>query len=56
MEKTTKAISYTLQFINSTRFMAIISLWNLVDNLAQGLHEIKCKNEHDIKKCRKCGT
>ena len=48
MEKTTKTISYTLQFINSTRFMAI--------NLAQGLHEIKCKNEHDIKKCRKCGT
>ena len=31
------------QFIDSTRFMAS-SLSNLVDNLAVGIHKIKCKD------------
>ena len=35
-------ISYKIKFINSARFMAI-SLSNLVDNLAEGIHEIKYK-------------
>ena len=32
-----------MKFIDSTRFMAI-SLLNLVDNLAEGIHKIKCKD------------
>ena len=40
-EKITKNISYILQFIDSARFMAS-SLSNLVNNLAEGIHKIKC--------------
>ena len=42
-------ISYILQFIDSARFMAS-SLSNLVNNLSEGLHKIKCKLKHDNKK------
>ena len=48
-ERITKNISYILQFIHSARFMAS-SLSNLVNNLSEGLHRIKCKLEHDDKK------
>ena len=37
----TKMISYRLQFIDSARFMAS-SLWNLVNNVPEGIHKIKC--------------
>ena len=37
-----KTMSYKLQLIESARFMAS-SLSNLVDNLAKGIHKIKCK-------------
>ena len=36
-------ISYKIKFINSARFMTT-SLSNLVDNLAEGIHKIKCKD------------
>ena len=36
-------ISYKVTFIDSARFMASL-LSNLVDNLAQGIHKIKCKD------------
>ena len=36
-------ISYKMKFIDSARFMAS-SLSNLDDNLAEGIHKIKCKN------------
>ena len=49
--KITKNISNRLQFINSIRFMAI-SLSNLVNNLAKGIHKIKCKYRHNDKKCK----
>ena len=42
----TKIVSYRLQFIDSVRFRAT-SLSNLVNNLAEGIHKIRCKNEHD---------
>ena len=42
-----------LQFIDSARFMAS-SLSNLVNNLFEGLHRVKCKLEHDDKKCETC--
>ena len=42
-EEITKTISCRLQFIDSPKFMAS-SLSNLVNNLSQGIHKIKCKN------------
>ena len=35
-------ISYKIKFIDSSRFIAS-SLSNLVDNLAEEIHKIKCK-------------
>ena len=48
-KETTKTISYRLQFIDSTRFIAS-SLSNLVDNLVEGIHKTKSKHGHDNKK------
>ena len=31
------------------------SISNLINNLSEGLHRIKCKLEHDDKKCKICG-
>ena len=45
----TKTIS-DRQFIDSKRFMV-----NLVHNLAEGIHKIKCKYGNDDKKCGICG-
>ena len=53
-EKLQKSISYMLQFIDSTRFMAS-SLSNLVNNLSEGMHRIKFKYRHEDKKCETCG-
>ena len=50
----TKTISYRLQFIDSARFMAS-SLSNLVNNLAEEIHKIKCKYGHNDKKCETFG-
>ena len=36
-------ISYKIEFVDSARFMAT-SLSNLVDNLTEGIHKIKCKD------------
>ena len=44
----TKTISYKLQFMAS-------SLSNLVTNLAEGIHRIKCKYGRDNKKCESWG-
>ena len=52
-EEITKNISYILQFIDSARFMANL-LSNLVNNLSEGIHRIKCKLGHDDKKCETC--
>ena len=41
-EEIAKNISYILHFIDNARFMAS-SLSNLVKNLSEGLHRIKCK-------------
>ena len=41
-----------LQFIDSTRFMAS-SLSNLINNLSEGLHRIKCKVKLDDKNVNK---
>ena len=49
-EEIAKNISYILQFINSSRFMAN-SVSNLVNNLSERLHKIKSKSEHEHKKC-----
>ena len=43
-------MSYTLQFGGSARFMAS-SLSNLVNNVSEGIHRIKCKFGHDDEKC-----
>ena len=44
-EETTKKISYILQFIGNTRFMAS-ALSNLVNKLIEGIHRTKCKILH----------
>ena len=49
-EEIRKIISYRIQFTHSTRFMAR-SLSNLCKNLAEGIRKIKCKYEHNNKKC-----
>ena len=41
--KSVVTISYKIKFIDRARFMAS-SLSNLVDNLAEGIHKIKCKD------------
>ena len=53
-KKITKYISYILQFIDSVRFMAS-KLSNLVNNLSEGSHKIKCKYRHSDKKCETRG-
>ena len=52
-EENTKNISCILQFIDSARFMSS-SLSNLFNNLSEGIHRIKCKFGHGIKKCETC--
>ena len=52
-KEVTKNISYRLQSIDSIIFIAS-SLSNLVDDLAERIHKIKCKNEHNDKKCKTC--
>ena len=47
-----KHLSYILQFIDSTRFMASL-LSNLVNNLSEGIHRVKFG--HDDKKCNTFG-
>ena len=44
-----KNMSFILQFIDSARFMAD-SLSNLLNNLSEGLHRIKCKLGQDDNK------
>ena len=46
-EEITKTISYRLQFIDNTGFMASL-LSNLVDNPSERLHKLKCTSS------RKC--
>ena len=52
-EEIKKHLSYILQFIDSARSMAS-SLSNLVNNLSEGIHRIKCKFGHYDKKCETC--
>ena len=53
IEKKLQKKPYTLQFIDSARFM-VSSLSNLVNNLSKEVHRIKCKYGHDDKKCETC--
>ena len=48
-KESTKNISYRLQFIDSANFTES-SLSNLVNNIAEGIHRIKCKYGYDEKK------
>ena len=41
--KSVATISYKIKLIDSARFISS-SLSNLVDNLAEGIHKIKCKD------------
>ena len=52
-EEITKDISYILQFINSGKRMAS-SLSNLINNLSEGIHRMKCKYRDNDKKCETC--
>ena len=52
-EGITKTISYRLEFIDSKKFM-VSSLSNLANNLAEAIHKIKCKHEHDDRKYETC--
>ena len=46
-----KNIPYILQFLDSARLIAS-SLSNLVNNLSEEIHRIKCKYGDDDKKCK----
>ena len=48
IEEITKNGFYILKFIESTGFMAS-SLSNVVNNLSEEIHRIKCKYGHDDK-------
>ena len=52
-EEVTETISYRLQIIDSAKFMTSSSA-SPVNNLAEGIHKIKCKYGHDDKKCETC--
>ena len=52
-EEVTKTICCRLQLLDSVRFMKSSSS-NLVNNLAEEIHEIKGKYEHENKKCETC--
>ena len=41
-----------LKFVDWAKFMASL-LSNLVNNLTEGIHEIKCKYRHDDNICEK---
>ena len=41
-------MSYRLHFIDNGKFM-VSSLSNLVNNISEGIHKIKCKYRHDDK-------
>ena len=45
-------MSHKLQFIDSARFMTS-SLSNVIDNLPERIHKIKCKYRHDNKKVKR---
>ena len=47
-EKLQKNIFYILQFIDSAKFIAT-TLSNLLNNLSEEIHKIKCKYGHDNK-------
>ena len=49
-EEVAKHISYILQLFDSPKIMTR-SLSNVVNNLSEGIHKIKCKYGHDDKKC-----
>ena len=53
LAKITKAVSYRFQCIDIARFIAS-SLSNLVNNLAEGVHKIKCNCKRNDKKCETC--
>ena len=50
-KKLQKLYRYRLQFLDSTRFM-VGSLSNLVEHLAERVHEIKSKHGHANKNCK----
>ena len=52
-EEITKMYLNRIQFIDSARFM-VRSLSNLLNNLSEGIHKVKCKYTHDDKKCETC--
>ena len=49
-----KNVTYTLEFIDSAIFMASL-LSNLVNNLSEEIHKIKCKHGYEDKRCETCG-
>ena len=53
-KETTKNISYILQARDSGRFISC-SFSNLVNNLSEGIHEIKPKHGHHYNKCKTYG-
>ena len=52
-DEITKNKSYILQFIDSAKFMTS-SLSNLLNNISEEIHRIKCKFGHHNKNCETC--
>ena len=54
IEEITKTIFFRLQLIDRARFKGS-SLLNLVNNLVEGIHKLKCKSGHNNKTFKTCG-
>ena len=53
-EEIGKNMSCRLQFIDNAKFLGSL-LSSLANNLAEGVHKMKCKYEHNNKKCETWG-
>ena len=45
-----------MSFLTDCNLLIVQDLSNLVNNLTEGIQKINCKQGHEDKKCKTCGT